>query len=90
MFPRLPVAVTGVRVTVGDTSRNFDNASDIHADAGPPMLSRLVTPDRNPHGGRRDDAVEFSFAGGLTPGRTFRFTADIDKDSGTAWRTFAA
>lgn len=69
--------ISGIILTLGDTTFNFDTGT-VTSDGG--TTPTLVTPDTNGFGGTRSDTVEFSFAD-FDPGEVFKFTSDIDPDT---------
>lgn len=78
------VLLTGFKITIGDTSYNYDYVRDEQATPG--VGFTLVTPDRA-IGGVRSNMVEYNFTG-FTPTRSFSFEANIDPDVGTATTNF--
>jgi len=76
----LTATITGLSVSIGDTSKNFDLVNGVNAfiDSGTALSESLSTPDTI-QGGLRDDSIQWSFTG-YDPGDRFDFVGDIDDD----------
>ncbi len=72
--------ITGFTLSLGDTSRNFDSASNAGATTGTFTFTLDSSLDTNSSGGLRADSVAFTF-GGFNPGEVFGFRTDVDIDN---------
>jgi hypothetical protein len=72
-------SITHFRMTIGDTSQNFDLVQFLAASSSPGVSITNVTPD-TVQNGAKGDFIDFDIVG-LTPGKFLRFRVDIDPDS---------
>ncbi|MDB4978558.1 MAG: hypothetical protein JWM56_744 [Candidatus Peribacteria bacterium] len=81
-----PEEITGLSLTIGDMSKNFDYARITTQSSG--LGITLLSPDTLNNAGR-SDVLEWSFTG-FTRSRSFGADIDIDRDTGSAtvdWQT---
>jgi len=75
-------AITGYRLTIGDTSFDYDAVVASFSVGSPGSSFALIQPDAL-DGGLRSDVLEFGFTNFL-PGDVFDVIPDIDPDTGDA------
>lgn len=72
--------ITGFTLTLGDTTRNFDAASNASATTGSFDFALDASLDTSGAGGLRSDSIIYTFTG-FNPGEVFGFRADVDIDN---------
>lgn len=75
---RVPATLTKFRLTIGDTSKNFDRTAVVSS-LGASTRVR-VTPNDNLNGDSRSDVLEWNFTG-LDPNERVDLGSEIDPDS---------
>jgi hypothetical protein len=71
-------SITHFRLTIGDTSQNFDYAQFV-ASSSPGVSMTVLSPDTIQNG-LKADFIDLAITG-LTPGKFLRFRVDIDPDN---------
>lgn len=79
-------SISAFTITIGDTAFNFDATDSEVASAGI-TATRGAGIDSNNLGGLRSDTISYTFTG-FTPGRSFEFRTDIDRDNANTAEDF--